>query len=63
MAEDGDNGSSSGEIAARLGRSAASFGPIRASLIGKGLVYAPEHGVIAFTVPGMAGFITRQPGS
>ncbi|WP_211882356.1 ATP-binding protein [Pseudarthrobacter albicanus] len=62
MAEDGDNGSSSGEIAARLGRSAASLGPIRASLIGKGLVYAPEHGVIAFTVPGMAGFIARQPG-
>ncbi|WP_299166811.1 ATP-binding protein [uncultured Arthrobacter sp.] len=60
MAEDGDEGSSSGEIASRLGRSAASFGPIRASLIAKGLVYAPEHGVIAFTVPGMAAFITRQ---
>ncbi|MDT0197328.1 ATP-binding protein [Arthrobacter sp. AB6] len=63
MSEDGDAGSSSGEIAARLGRSAASFGPIRASLIAKGLVYAPEHGVIAFTVPGMAEFITRQPGA
>lgn len=61
MADDGDNGSSSGEIAARLGRRAASFGPIRASLIAKGLVYAPEHGIIAFTVPGMAEFITRQP--
>ncbi|WP_026556581.1 ATP-binding protein [Arthrobacter sp. 35W] len=60
MAEDGDAGSSSGEIAARLGRSSASFGPARANLIAKGLVYAPEHGVIAFTVPGMAGFITRQ---
>jgi hypothetical protein len=60
MAEDSDKGSSSGEIAARLGRSPASFGPIRANLIAKGLVYAPEHGVIAFTVPGMASFIKRQ---
>lgn len=37
MAEDCDKGSSSGEIAARLGRSSASFGPIRANLIAKGL--------------------------
>lgn len=49
MAEDGDTGSSSGEIAARLGRGPASFGPIRANLIAKGLFYALEHGVIAFT--------------
>jgi hypothetical protein len=60
MAADGDAGSSSGEVASRLARKAASFGPIRASLIAKGLVYAPEHGVVAFTVPGMAAFISRQ---
>ena len=28
--------------------------------IAKGLVYAPEHGLIAFTVPGMAHFIARS---
>lgn len=61
MAMDGDGGSSSGEVAGRLGRAVNSLGPARASLIGKGLVYAPEHGVVAFTVPGMAGFIQRQP--
>jgi hypothetical protein len=61
MAIDGDVGSSSGEVAGRLGRGANSFGPARASLIAKGLIYAPEHGVVAFTVPGMAGFIQRQP--
>lgn len=61
MAPDGDDGSSSGEIARRLGRKPASLGPTRASLIAKGLVYAPEHGRIAFTVPGMATFIGRQP--
>jgi hypothetical protein len=60
MAVDGDDGSSSGEVAARLSRKPTSLGPTRASLIAKGLVYAPEHGVIAFTVPGMAAFIERQ---
>jgi hypothetical protein len=61
MAADGDAGSSSGDVAARLGRSVSSFGPARASLIAKGLIFAPEHGVVAFTVPGMANFIQRQP--
>lgn len=61
MARDGDAGTPSGEVAARLGRRVASLGPARASLIAKGLVYAPEHGVVAFTVPGMADFIERQP--
>lgn len=60
MARDGDDGSSSGEIASRLNRGPRSLGPTRASLIAKGLIYAPEHGVVAFTVPGMAAFIGRQ---
>lgn len=61
MAEDGDGPSSSGEIARRLGkRSVQQVGPTRANLIHKGLVYAPEHGLVAYTVPGMAGFISRQ---
>jgi hypothetical protein len=60
MAIDGDEGSSSSEVATRLSRKPASLGPTRASLIGKGLVYAPEHGIVAFTVPGMAAFIGRQ---
>lgn len=59
MAHFGDTGSASGEVAAYLGRPAQSFGPVRASLIAKGLIYAPEHGVVAYTVPGMADFITR----
>ena len=61
MAEDGDEPSQSGEVAKRLGKKSTAVGPARANLIHKGLVYAPEHGVIAFTVPGMADFITRQP--
>lgn len=60
MAIDGDQGSSSSEVATRLSRKPASLGPTRASLIAKGLIYAPEHGIVAFTVPGMAAFIGRQ---
>ncbi len=61
MAADGDDGSQSGEVAKRLQRKPSSLGPTRANLIAKGLIYAPEHGRIAFTVPGMASFINRQP--
>ncbi len=32
----------------------------RNELIKKGLVYAPERGLLAFTVPGMHQFIARQ---
>ena len=62
MAAEGDGPSQSGEVARRLGKRSTSIGPTRAGLIHKGLVYAPEHGLIAFTVPGMADFINRQPG-
>lgn len=61
MAADGHAGSAAGEVAARMKRTQQSVGPLRAKLISKGLIYSPEHGTIAFTVPGMASFITRQP--
>jgi DNA-binding MarR family transcriptional regulator len=60
MAEDGDAGSSTGVIAERLGLRQTSLGPARAQLIAKGLIFAPEHGRVAYTVPGMAAFIRRQ---
>lgn len=60
MAPDGDNGSTSNDVAARLNRTVGSVSPTRNGLISKGLIYAPEHGVVAFTVPGMASFIDRQ---
>lgn len=60
MAEDGDGPSASGEIAARLNKRVQSLGPARSKLISKGLIYAPDHGLIAFSVPGMAGFVDRQ---
>lgn len=60
MATDGDGPAASGDVARRLGKAAQQVGPTRAKLIHKGLVYAPEHGLIAYTVPGMAAFIVRQ---
>ena len=60
MAVDGGPPSMSGTVASRLGRTPSALGPARASLIAKGLVYAPEHGQIAYTVPGMAQYIGRQ---
>jgi hypothetical protein len=61
MAQGGEEPSESGEVARLMGKKLSSVGPTRAGLIAKGLAYAPEHGLIAFTVPGMADFITRQP--
>jgi len=62
MATDGPGPSSSGTVASRMGKSTSQLGPTRSSLIGKGIIYGPEYGVVAFTVPGMAGFIARQHG-
>lgn len=60
MAAIGDDDGASGEIASQMGRSIKSLGPIRASLINKGIIYAPEHGRVAFSVPAMSDFVSRQ---
>lgn len=61
MAEDQGDASSAGNLAERLGRSVQGLGPARAGLMNKGLIYAPEHGKVAFTVPLIHDFIQRQP--
>lgn len=60
LAVDGDGPSRTRDIASRLGKRLGSVSPVRAGLIRKGLVYTPQHGLLAFTVPGMADFISRQ---
>ncbi|MGJ3192228.1 AAA family ATPase [Paenarthrobacter sp. FR1] len=60
MAEDNDEASSTATVAARLKRAASQLTVARANLIAKGLIYAPDHGAVRFTVPGMSGFISRQ---
>ena len=60
MSVDGDAPSETGIVGKRLRKTIHSLGPARANLIAKGLVWAPEHGQIAFTVPGMSAFIERE---
>lgn len=60
MAVDEGEHSGTPDIATRMGRTMSNLGPIRAGLVGKGLIYAPEYGLVGFTVPGMAGLINRQ---
>lgn len=51
MADLGAGPHRSGDIAQQLNKAATSLGPVRASLIGKGIVWSPSHGDTAFTVP------------
>ena len=59
MAGLGPSAHGSGEVAEALGVKINSVGPVRASLIGKGMIYSPEHGNVAFTVPLFDEFMLR----
>lgn len=50
----------SGAVASMLGKTVRSVAPIRAKLIGKGMIYSPAHGDTAFTVPLFDGFLKRM---
>ena len=63
MAAESDNDGvpiTSGQVAARLGKTHRDLGPHRDQLIRKGLIYVPERGQVAFTVPGMSAYIKRS---
>lgn len=60
VAKGGDGPSLSSEVAKRLRRRPSDVSVARDQLIKKGLLYAPDRGTIAFTVPGMSEFIERQ---
>lgn len=47
------------DIAACLGMSVRSLGPVRANLMSKGMVYSPSHGELDFTVPLFDEFMRR----
>jgi hypothetical protein len=49
----------SGDIADTLGRLSSSLGPVRSSLIAKGMVWSPTFGDTAFTVPLFDEFMKR----
>ena len=59
MAELGPGPHRSGDIAEKLRRKVNSLGPTRSALIAKGMVYSPDHGDTAFTVPLFDQFMKR----
>jgi hypothetical protein len=59
MAELGPGPHRSGEIAAQLNKQTNSLGPMRSSLITKGMIWSPSHGDTAFTVPLFDEFMKR----
>jgi type II secretory pathway predicted ATPase ExeA len=60
MAELGPGPHRSGDIADTLGRAVTSLAPLRNSLIGKGMIWSPNHGDTAFTVPMFDEFMKRM---
>ena len=46
-------------VADHLGRKTSSFGPVRAALVAKGMIYTPGYGQTAFTVPLFDAFMRR----
>jgi len=59
MAELGPGPHRSGEIAQKLAIDVTAAGPLRSGLIKKGMVYSPQHGDTAFTVPLFDEFLKR----
>lgn len=64
MAELGAGPHRSGDIAVMRGKKVNAFGPLRKSLIAKGMIWSPSYGDTAFTVPLFDEFMKRiMPGS
>lgn len=52
----------SADVAGQLGRKPTALGPTRDSLIKKGMIFSPDYGMIAFTVPLFDEFMLREMG-
>ena len=59
MAELGAGPYRTADVADKMGVKITTLGPVRASLLKKGMVYSPSHGEMAFTVPLFDGFMRR----
>lgn len=59
MADLGPGPHRSGDIAKAMGREVANLAPARGSLIKKGMIWSPNHGDTAFTVPLFDEFMKR----
>lgn len=59
MAELGPDAQKAADVAERMGRTSENLAPTRAELINMGLLYTPEFGYAAFTVPQFDKFMLR----
>jgi hypothetical protein len=59
MAELGPGPHRSGDVARALGITVNKAGPLRSGLIRKGMIFSPQHGDTAFTVPMFDEFMRR----
>ncbi len=59
MAELGPQAQKAGDVAEAMGRTSSQIAPTRAELINMGLLYTPEHGYAAFTVPQFDRYMKR----
>ena len=59
MAELGSDPQKASDVAEIMGRTSENLGPTRAELINIGLLYTPQHGYAAFTVPHFDRFMMR----
>ena len=60
MADLGGGPYRSSDVAQRMGTTPSTVSPVRDSLIKKGLIYSPDHGVVDFTVPHFSPFMRRR---
>jgi len=60
LAGTGGGAPTTAAVVKQLDTSQKASSATRSQLIGKGLIYSPEHGRVAFTVPGMVDFLQRQ---
>lgn len=60
MAELGPDAHMAGEVAELLHRTSEQLGPTRSSLVEKGMLYTPSHGLAAFTVPQFDRYMKRN---
>ena len=59
MAQLGSAAQKASDVADLMGRASTNLGPTRAELINMGLLYTPQHGYAAFTVPHFDRFLIR----
>lgn len=59
MAQLGPSAQKAADVADLMGRPSTNLGPTRAELINMGLLYTPQHGYAAFTVPHFDRFLIR----